>query len=68
MTASVTGKLTKPQRDFLERACKYGFTAVWPGSYTRVANNLQRLGLITISNDVARPTASARNALRQEGA
>lgn len=56
-------KLTEPQAAFLRRLSSKGQDTVWPGTDTRVANGLQRAGLVSIVSDVATLTAAGRERL-----
>lgn len=59
-----SAKLTKPQVAFLRR-CYSKPETVWPGTDTRVANGLQRAGLIAIVSDVATLTDAGRERLAE---
>jgi hypothetical protein len=52
--------LTRPQREFMSLLRRYGFTFVYPGSTTQIANNLVRKGLIRIDDDTARLTYTGK--------
>jgi hypothetical protein len=57
--------LTKAQVRFLE-SCRHGTARnVWPGSDTRVANTLARMGLVRVRADIANISEAGLAALRQ---
>jgi ribosomal protein S19E (S16A) len=60
-----TTKLTQPQKSFLRRLYGGKQSTVWPGVDRRIANNLKKLGLISIVSDLAMLTEAGHEAVER---